>query len=222
MTRWAHADTVATGLLVLCALVATSITVRREIRDTRRSPVSAWSTVADWKTFTSRAQRTGPESPTVILTVFSDFQCPYCAQLATSVDSILARYPSDVSMDFRHFPITAIHPHAKSAALAAECARDQGRFKQYHDALFSSQQRIGSVEWTRFAVEAGVPDTAALARCLEDARALQRLHADSVAAAQLQVRGTPTILVNSRRYSGSPPLAALDSLVRSQLAATGR
>ncbi len=86
-----------------------------------------------WESIVKLAEQTNPGQPIVIQT-FSDFQCPYCSRQAAVFDQLAAKH-SNVSLDFHHFPLF-FHALAETAALAAECAREQGKFKAMHDALF--------------------------------------------------------------------------------------
>src|SRR5581483_2598950 len=75
----------------------------------------------------------GPAAAPVTVVVFSDYLCPYCKALSHTLESLVARYPSDVRVVYRQFPI---HPHADRLAEAALCAEDQGHFAAYHNLLF--------------------------------------------------------------------------------------
>ena len=114
------------------------------------------------------------------------------------MDSLRAKYPQDVAVLFRHFPLP-MHPYARPAALAAVCAAAQGRFETFYDALYNLQDSLGHMPWLRYAVRAGVPDTAAFATCVADSAGVARLTDDQAAGNKLQVEGTPTVLVNGRR-----------------------
>ena len=82
----------------------------------------------------------GSENATVVLTEYSDFQCPACGQFAPLVQQILDTYPDDVALEYKHYPLISIHPFAVPAAKAAEAAGQQGKFFQMHDLLFENQQ----------------------------------------------------------------------------------
>ncbi|MDO8488241.1 MAG: thioredoxin domain-containing protein [bacterium] len=81
----------------------------------------------------------GDPGAAVTLIEYSDFQCPYCAQAFPTIKQILDEYGDKVVFAYKHFPLSQIHPHAQKTAEAAECARDQGKFWEFHDALFASQ-----------------------------------------------------------------------------------
>lgn len=70
---------------------------------------------------------------------FSDFQCPYCGKAYPTIKAIRAKYNDQVSVEFRHFPLS-FHPYAEKAAEASECAGEQGKFWEMHNKMFDLQQ----------------------------------------------------------------------------------
>ena len=118
----------------------------------------------------------------------------------------LSRYPNDVGIVYRHWPLS-IHENAYPAARAVECAANQGRFWEFHDRLFNDPNWLGDV-FQRFAIETGVPDLAEFQECALEIEPVPTIEADIAAAEILGARGTPTFLINGLHYSG-----ILDSLV---------
>ena len=85
------------------------------------------------KTCRSSTRRAkGPANAPVTLTVFSDFQCPYCSRLVPFIDEVLAKNPDKVRVVFKQFPLR-MHNFALPAALASLAAREQGKFWPMHD-----------------------------------------------------------------------------------------
>ena len=74
---------------------------------------------------------------------FGDFQCPFCAEAEPTVKQFIAQHADQVTLVYKHFPLSQIHPQATSAAQAAWAAQQQGRFWEYHDALFDQQKQLG-------------------------------------------------------------------------------
>lgn len=70
---------------------------------------------------------------------FSDFQCPFCSRALPTVQKVLSDYGDKVVLVYKHFPLVSIHPRAQISAEAAECAKDQGKFWEFHDQLFNQQ-----------------------------------------------------------------------------------
>lgn len=85
----------------------------------------------------------GSNSANVTILIYSDFQCTSCAQIAPLLESFVVKYPDEVRLIFRNFPLIPIHDKSALAAQAAEAASLQGNFWQFHDLLFSRQK-----EWT--------------------------------------------------------------------------
>jgi protein-disulfide isomerase len=87
---------------------------------------------------------------------------------------------------------TALH-----AAEAAECAREQGRFWEMHDALFANQKSLARADLLKYAVAAHI-DTDKLSSCIDDGRAKARIEADLAEAARLNLTGTPSFFLGER------------------------
>lgn len=209
----------ATGVLVLCALLVTGLVVRREFFPTVPRPGSP-ERVADAASYAAAGHRMGPADAAVTIVEFSDFQCPFCRVFAARLDTLRRKYPKDVAVLYRHYPLKG-HAHAADAARASDCAARQGRFAAYHDALFAAQDSIGVVPWTRFAVAAAVADTVAFARCTAE-RGGGQLARDSADARRLGVRGTPTIVIGGTRLVGAVESDTLEAYVRRILSARSR
>lgn len=75
----------------------------------------------------------------VVLTEYSDLQCPACAQAAPFIAQLVEEFGDEIRFEYRHFPLISIHPLAVSAAQAAEAAGQQDAFFAYHDLLFEHQ-----------------------------------------------------------------------------------
>ena len=83
----------------------------------------------------------GPADAWVTIVEFSDFECPYCALVQPTLDTVLTGAGSDVRLVFKHFPLS-MHAHARPAAIAADCAHAQGRFWEFHDLVFAGQATL--------------------------------------------------------------------------------
>ena len=203
----------ANAALTICAVVVTGLVVRQEFFKLTASaeppqPVQ----VTNWRDYARGGHRSGPDDAIVTMVVFSDFQCPACRLLATHAKALRMEFPGQLAIVHRHSPLP-MHPFAIQAALASECAGRQDRFAAFHDALFVEQPAIGLAPWTRFAAAAGVPDVTAFDQCMAAGGPSPTLHADTLAARELKVAGTPTLLVNGLRFTGTPPLDTLRAVV---------
>jgi len=80
---------------------------------------------------------TGAKNGKVVIVEFSDFECPFCIRALPTIQQVQKEYPNDVTLYFKQFPLTQIHPQAEKAAEASLCAADQGKFWEWHDKIFS-------------------------------------------------------------------------------------
>ncbi len=138
----------------------------------------------------------GSQNAPVSIVVFSEFQCPHCSRLDPLLDQLLTKYPEQVRVVFRNYPLRS-HPYARHAALAALAAQRQDKFWPFHDLLFANQQNL-----TPQLIQ-GLADQVGLNRELyqQDIRSevvAEQLNRDIESAKNAGVRGTPTIFVNGR------------------------
>lgn len=144
---------------------------------------------------------------------FSDFQCPFCARVQPELKRVLEKYPEDVAIVYRHFPLESIHPQAFAASEASECAGEQGRFAAYHDLLYARQDEIGTRSWSDFARAAGVSDLPRFETCMAERRYREVVARDLRAAEELGLDGTPAFIINGRLIGGAPATETWDRLI---------
>jgi hypothetical protein len=111
----------------------------------------------------------GTEQPVLTIVEFADYECPYSRDVSTAVRRIAARYGDRVRIIYRDFPIGVIHPNAYGAAMAAECAGEQGKFWPYHDKLYANAPSLGYADLIRYGDELGL-DRRQFEKCLADGR----------------------------------------------------
>jgi protein-disulfide isomerase len=116
-----------------------------------------------------------------------------------------------------HFPLP-MHRFAEPAARVAECAGDQGRFETMHDLLFERQDKFGLEPWNEFATEAGVADGAAFDACIKRTDPIPRVADGKALGNQLDIQGTPTVVINGWKVGRPPTLDELDRMVKAILA----
>ena len=159
----------------------------------------------------------GPQDAPITIVEFGDFQCPYCRRWHAEVyEPLLASYPGQIRIVYRHLPLTSIHPDAFSAAEAAMCAGEQDAFWQYHEKLFSSEA-LGSEVYTQYAQELGL-DTTAFEACMTDHKYQEAIQKDSDFALDLGIRSTPTFFVNGLAIVGAQPLDVFQQVIDKELA----
>lgn len=216
MNRNTLLSNLLTGILVVCAVLVTAAVLRREFLDPplpAQAAVTALRQVDDWEALAREGAVMGPADAPVRIVEFSDFQCPFCRVVQETLAAVRSRHPDRVAIVYRHLPLDAIHPHARAAANAVECAGEQGRFAEYHDRLFALQDSIGTLPWDRYAADVAVPDLEAFRRCVAENRYAERVERDARLAAELGLDVTPTLIVNGTVYAGAPSEEELERLV---------
>jgi protein-disulfide isomerase len=171
--------------------------------------------VQGWREYATSGDRLGTDSAPVTITVFSDFQCPFCRRTDAELSNLRRNMPTRISVVYRNYPLS-FHAYAGTAAIAAICAGFQGAFDAYRAELFSRQDSLASFNWHDAAARTGVADVAAFDACMVSDKAHRVLHSDSAAAIKLGVHATPTMLINNVELIGGDS-AVVDSLVRQQL-----
>jgi protein-disulfide isomerase len=162
----------------------------------------------------------GRDDAPVTLVVFCDFECPFCARALRTLDKLEERYGSSLRIAFKNLPLP-MHELARPAARAALAAAEQGRFWDYHDALFAGQRDLDDEAYERHAAALGL-DMRRFRAALADERTARHVDADAEEAARLGVRGTPTFFVNGRKVMGAQPVATFSSLIDAELRSLGK
>jgi len=172
---------------------------------------------------TEAAPGLGPENAPVSVVVFSDFQCGFCKEEAKMLrENVAASYPKDVRVVFKDFPLEAIHPWAKPAAIAGRCIFRQNAalFWDYHDWIFGRQAET-TVENLRqslgdFVKTKGI-EPLQFAACM-DIKATEAEVDRSIAEGRsLQINSTPTIFVNGRKLVGQVLFPQLQQIINHEL-----
>ena len=168
----------------------------------------------------------GRPDASLTLVEYGDFECPYCGMAYPIVKQVERELGGELRVVFRHFPLKEQHPHAFSAAQAAEAAAVQGRehFWSMHDILFEHQDALGDQDLVDYARAIGI-DATAVARALEDGTYERVVRQHFRGGVLSGVNGTPTFYINGERFEGtwsSAPelIAALRSAVAHPAPAT--
>lgn len=138
----------------------------------------------------------GSANAPVTLTVFSDFQCPYCSRLVPILDDVLAKNPDKVRLVFKQFPLR-MHNMAEPAALASLAAHEQGKFWPMHDLLFANSSQLNEDKIRSLAQQAGL-DMARFDRDRNAPRLRDEIKRDMALGQQAGVQGTPTVYLNGK------------------------
>jgi len=158
----------------------------------------------------------GPPNAAITLIEYGDFECPICKQAAGALQVVLARFPTQVRLVFRHFPLEQAHPHALLAAQAAECASEQARFWEMHDLLFEHQQRLESHHLLDYARRLEL-DIHQFRREMNDEIHLPLVREHQRRGEHSGVRATPGFFINGRIQDVSYGMHALIDAIEEEL-----
>jgi protein-disulfide isomerase len=182
----------------------------------RTQAIPEATNVDGWQDALAAGVRLGSADAPIQVLEFADFQCPWCARFEATVQTIRDKYPDQVSFTFAHFPLPG-HSFAEPAARVAECARNQGRFETMRSLLFAQQQAFGLVPWTDFAKQAEIQDIEEFEACVNDTRSLERVDYARELAEKMDIRGTPTVIVNGWKLPVTPSSGDFDKIVKNVL-----
>jgi len=156
---------------------------------------------------TPKARQKGDPKAKVVITEYSDFQCPNCATIQPTVHQLLEAHAGQVRLAYKYYPLEHVHRNAMAAAHAAECASDQNRFWEYHDELFARQKSWSNLPdpTSSFVAFAGALqlDQQRFAECLKDESKLLAIKLDKAEGDKLMVESTPTFFIGEERYVGN-------------------
>lgn len=156
---------------------------------------------------------TGSATAKVTVVEFSDFECPACGAAEPTVEQLIAKYSDRVRFVYRHFPLSQ-HPLARPAAQAAEAAGVQGKFWDYHNALFAHQPDFQPDQLVSYAKDLGL-DISKFKQDMNSDAAAQRVLNDQSDGNSAGVDATPTFFINGAKYVGN--FSGLDSAINGRL-----
>jgi protein-disulfide isomerase len=144
----------------------------------------------------------GPESASVTLVEYGDYECPYCGLANPIVDEIRRELGDGLRFVFRNFPLSEIHPHSEHAAEIAEAAGMHNKFWEMHDTLYKHQNALDDQHLAEYLALLRVP-TSEVKLALTQHAYSDRLREDFMSGVRSGVNGTPTFFINGLRHDGS-------------------
>ena len=144
----------------------------------------------------------GPADAPITLVEFSDYECPFCKAAEAVVKQVLERYPTQVKLVFKNYPLPT-HPKARPAAEAALCAAEQGKFWEFHAEALREGAADRPEQLARIATEAGL-DTAKFEECITAKRSSAQIDADLEAGKKRRRRRHAGVLRERRADLGRP------------------
>ncbi len=146
-----------------------------------------------------------PDAPVTIF-IFSDYQCPACGYFYQTIEPLLKKNyveTGKIKLVHKDFPLESMHPLARPAAEAAECAKDQGKYWQYHDALFEEREKLAQLNFIDLAVKLKL-NKEEFGQCYNSRKYQEEVTADYNEGLKLKVDATPTIFIGEQKFRGVP------------------
>ncbi|MBI2475583.1 DsbA family protein [Candidatus Uhrbacteria bacterium] len=157
-------------------------------------------------------QSLGRKDAPVTIVEFADFQCPYSREASFVMRELALKYPEKINFIYRDFPLSDVHPLARKAAEASECAADQGKFWEYHDKLFQNQSDLSQERFYQFAAELNL-NISFFRSCLDSGTYKEEVENDYQDGLKAGVRGTPTFFINGTKIQGAIPKDIFEKLI---------
>ena len=173
----------------------------------------------------------GNSNAPITIIEFSDFQCPFCAKFhIQTLPKIMDEYIKEgkVKLVFRDFPIQSIHSNALLASVAAECANEQGKFKEMHDKLFENQNEWSSKDtdnliilFNQYSLEMGI-EKEKFDSCLKNEKYIKEIQKDLDDGRAYGVSGTPGFFIGNDEIGfielkGAHPFENFKNVIDTQL-----
>ncbi len=190
---------------VTAALVVAGAVAKREFLSDENPPGASVYEHPDWRDWRRDGRLIGDTAAALVVTVFSDLECPYCADFHARMKEIIRNLPKEVSMNFIHYPLRN-HRQAWPAAVAAECAAEQGRFEDMLDVLFARQRSFGGRDtldpraWLPEARAAGVLDERRFEDCVRSDRGGGLVDRGRRLGDKIGITSTPSYFVGGVRH----------------------
>ncbi|MDA8560280.1 thioredoxin domain-containing protein [Nitrospinae bacterium] len=143
------------------------------------------------------AEEKSPSTRRVFVLEYSDFQCPFCKRVQSTLEKVRKKYSNEVQFGYRHFPLP-FHKEAHGLAQAVECARDQDKFWELQDLFYKNiSNSANDKEVLDLAKLAGVENIRDFEFCWHNGKYAERVKNDISDAAELGIQGTPTFILGA-------------------------
>ena len=152
------------------------------------------------------------------LVEYGDYQCPYCGQAYPIVKKLQKHFGKRLSLVFRNFPLTQMHPWAESAAEVAEFAGANGKFWEMHDLLFENQAHFSNALFVELSENLDLLPSQ-LQTAVTEGTYRSRVRADFSGGVRSGVNGTPTFFINGQRHNESFDFDSLSEAIQQVLSA---
>jgi Protein-disulfide isomerase len=158
----------------------------------------------------------GPADAPVTIVEFSDYQCPYCSRAEPIVKQVLEKYKGKVKFVYRDFPLS-FHSFAAKASEASQCANDQGKFWEFHDALYADQSKLAVPDMEATAGRLGL-NSEKFKSCMDTGKYTAEVSKDIADATKAGVNSTPSFFINGVAVVGAQGPEAFNDIIDQELA----
>ncbi|MBS3137310.1 DsbA family protein [Candidatus Woesearchaeota archaeon] len=174
----------------------------------------------DMKTLADDDPFLGNEDALVTIIEFSDYECPFCERFyRQTLPSIKSAYieTGKVKFIYRDFPLS-FHSQAEQAAIAANCAGEQGKYFQFHDKIFDNGGAGGksNADYKKWTQEIGL-DVPKWEKCTNDPAQKQEIQKDISDGSAAGISGTPGFIINDKLLSGAQPFSAFQQVIEAEI-----
>jgi len=157
----------------------------------------------------------GAKNAKVTIIEFSDIECPFCQRFHDTMNQVMEKYGDEVRWVYRHFPLESIHPYARPAAIASECAAEQGKFWEFVDEAFADQSQVSDLK--ALAKKVGL-NSSKFDTCLDSKKYDADVTADMQDGEAAGVQGTPFSIVlgpNGEKIpvNGAQPFGNIEAIL---------
>jgi|GEM_PF-1508677 len=166
----------------------------------------------------------GSADSRVMMLAFCDFESRLCKRFKEEIYEPLAdKYVNNGKMRYvyRDYPLTAIHPEAMNAAIAAECADEQNKYWAYSNKLFQNQDAFGAAAYKQWAADIGL-DTGKFNQCYDSQKYKDEVEHDLADGIQVGVSGVPSVFINSFMITGLSDISVYEGMIEGELERTAK
>jgi len=219
------------GLLIVCSIgffillavyldnkndAGPSANINTNVNQQAGQPSAEANLAKNLKKITKDNHLRGDLNAKVVMVEFSDLQCPYCSRAHDTLKQLVDNYDGDVAWVYKHFPLDSLHPYARKAAEASECANDQGKFWEFIDELYANQSSITLEYLSTVATQLDL-NINEFNNCVTSNKYANKVNDDYQEGTSVGVTGTPGIYVNDQLIKGAMPYENFKQVIDSML-----